>query len=256
MFCKSQNKCEPLVPIVLHKIILDQVWSWEDVREDTLENIIDIVGDRWAVLGSDLENKNPRWVITFDDGNFSDYEIVFPKLIEKNIKATFFVIIDKIGTPGYLSWLNLLEMHRSGMSFGSHSMSHRPLTSLSIEEAIYELSESKAVLEDALGQPVLSFSYPYGECSSALHQLATKAGYQYIFSSKHGVFDFSSNIVPRNSINSSMNFEEIRDLMNAKKAKLLKWWVEDYVKSILKLAVGKKNYINIRTKMLSQSGNK
>ncbi len=40
-------------------------------------------------------------IITFDDGNFSDYSIAFPILKKYGFVATFFITVDWIGTKNF-----------------------------------------------------------------------------------------------------------------------------------------------------------
>ena len=128
---------------MLHKIVSGKTNEWEEVSIDKLEHITNIVGQKWTVLRPNFFKKNARWIITFDDGNISDYEIAFPLLIKKKIQATFFIIADRINCKGYLNKYQLREMHENGMSIGSHSLSHKPLTTLSYKEVVTELCESK-----------------------------------------------------------------------------------------------------------------
>jgi peptidoglycan/xylan/chitin deacetylase (PgdA/CDA1 family) len=58
--------------------------------------------------------------ITFDDGNESDALIALPELAKRNIKATFFVIGGRIGSPHYLDRAALRDLISAGMEIGSH----------------------------------------------------------------------------------------------------------------------------------------
>ena len=62
----------------------------------------------------------------------------------------------------YLSAEDLRKMRSLGMEIGSHSHSHLWLSSLSREQQEKEVSLSKSVLEDILGEKISLFSYPYG----------------------------------------------------------------------------------------------
>ncbi|MGB3564446.1 MAG: polysaccharide deacetylase family protein [Thermoanaerobaculia bacterium] len=57
----------------------------------------------------------------------------------------------------------LVELAAGGLiEAGAHGMTHRPLSGLSETEQHHEIAHSKTALEEALGMPVTSFSYPYG----------------------------------------------------------------------------------------------
>jgi peptidoglycan/xylan/chitin deacetylase (PgdA/CDA1 family) len=63
-----------------------------------------------------------------------------------------------------MSWLDVYEMHKSGMvSFGAHTMHHPVLSSLlDPSEVRYEVSACREALEQQLGKNVLTFAYPIG----------------------------------------------------------------------------------------------
>ncbi len=62
----------------------------------------------------------------------------------------------------HLSWANLEEMTRNGCTIGAHSVTHPMMLDLPAEMAAEEIKASKAILEKKLGNPVLSFAFPYG----------------------------------------------------------------------------------------------
>ena len=54
---------------------------------------------------------------TFDDGRATDYEVAFPLLLAAGVRAEFFVNTATIERAGHLTWSQIMEMHRAGMSF-------------------------------------------------------------------------------------------------------------------------------------------
>jgi peptidoglycan/xylan/chitin deacetylase (PgdA/CDA1 family) len=64
-----------------------------------------------------------------------------------------------------LSWEQVRTMHREGVSFGSHSLSHRVMGRLPLEEMEHELRESKEIIEKRLGTAVDTFAFPFGQPS-------------------------------------------------------------------------------------------
>lgn len=61
-----------------------------------------------------------------------------------------------------LSWEQVREMQRAGLAFGSHTVTHPILSTLSAEQARHELVESKREIERQLQCPVTAFAYPNG----------------------------------------------------------------------------------------------
>ncbi len=130
-------------------------------------------------------------LLTFDDGYADAYTAAFPVLQRYGFQATFYVVTDFVGRPGYLSTDQILEMAAAGMSFGSHAVSHRSLTSLSASRVEQELSQSRAGMEDLLQRPVLDFCYPLGRFNQGVRQAVERAGYRSAVTTKYG---FASSI--------------------------------------------------------------
>lgn len=129
-------------------------------------------------------------MLTFDDGYLDNYQNLFPLLKKYNVPAVIFLITDRVGQPGFMSWEQIKEMQDSGLvSFGSHTLSHRRLRSLPDEEIVREITESKRVLEEKLGRPVTAFCYPFGAggFDKRVRPQVFKAGYLFDFSTKKGV---------------------------------------------------------------------
>jgi peptidoglycan/xylan/chitin deacetylase (PgdA/CDA1 family) len=125
--------------------------------------------------------------LTFDDGYADFIEHVLPALARFGFTATVFVIADLLG--GSNKWdaagprkpLMTVDQIRHvaqlGMEIGSHSRRHVSLTSPC--DLIGEVSESRTILEDLLGEQVLGFCYPYGHLNTLAVDAVREAGYQY-----------------------------------------------------------------------------
>jgi len=107
-------------------------------------------------------------VLTFDDGYRDFLTEAWPVMQQCGFSATIFLVTDRIQQESrrlegadYLTWQDLRELHDQGVSFGSHTVSHADLRSLGPEQIDYELGYSKEVIEQKLGVPVRSFSYPF-----------------------------------------------------------------------------------------------
>jgi peptidoglycan/xylan/chitin deacetylase (PgdA/CDA1 family) len=66
----------------------------------------------------------------------------------------------------FMDWSQVKELAASGMEVGSHTKSHRMLSSLSDEELVDEIEGSRTVLSSNLGYPIRSLAYPVGERGS------------------------------------------------------------------------------------------
>ena len=112
--------------------------------------------------------------ITFDDGYQSVYEEAFPILQRYSFSATVFLTVGAKGNRtaakrlpqmegrSMLSWGEIKEMRRYGVSFGAHTLTHPDLTRLPLAQAQAEICGSKEIIENALGEPADCFAYPFG----------------------------------------------------------------------------------------------
>ena len=109
---------------------------------------------------------------TFDDGYSSDYWVVFPLFRKYHLTATFFVVTDHVGKPGYVTWVQLTEMAFHGMSIQSHSHTHPFLSQCTLSEVKQELVRSKLMIKDHLGSSVSAFAAPRGDWKDRFRSLA------------------------------------------------------------------------------------
>ncbi|MEK7384317.1 MAG: polysaccharide deacetylase family protein [Elusimicrobiota bacterium] len=141
-------------------------------------------------------------LITFDDGYMNNYDLAYPLLREAGMKACVFLVYETLDQhnawhdPASEPWLKMLtwtqvhEMQDSGViEFGSHTMRHRNLAQIPLDEARWELTESKKRLEDKLGREMVAFAYPYGAGAykPEVRAAAREAGYRFDFSIKQGI---------------------------------------------------------------------
>lgn len=107
-------------------------------------------------------------LITMDDGYYSNYEYIYPILQKYNVKASIFVVTDKIGKEidgrKYISWEQCIEMQNSGLvEIFSHSKRHVFYDKLPARAIHDDVAESYKIIEEKLGSKNLKvFAYPYG----------------------------------------------------------------------------------------------
>lgn len=125
-------------------------------------------------------------VITFDDGDISNLEIALPRLLERNMRAEFFVSADLVGRPGRLAAADLRTLVAAGMSVQSHALTHRYLDDLSIGELEVELRDSKRRIEDITQVRVTALALPGGRGGRREFELARRVGYEQVLGSEPG----------------------------------------------------------------------
>ena len=80
-----------------------------------------------------------------------------------------------------MDWEQVAQLHREGVTFGSHTCTHEILTTIPLVEAKAEITMSREHAEKKLGVPCSLFSYPNGDCSENVRELVQRAGYKYAF---------------------------------------------------------------------------
>jgi peptidoglycan/xylan/chitin deacetylase (PgdA/CDA1 family) len=138
-----------------------------------------------------------RWVysITYDEGCAALIEHAVPVHRKYGIPGHVALVAPQVGVardvPGssyhgmmILSKVQIHELHEEGWNVSCHSMTHAALT---VENAQFEVVESRRVLEDILEMPVRMFCVP-GDNNSypAALKVAEEAGYYSILT----IYDF------------------------------------------------------------------
>jgi peptidoglycan/xylan/chitin deacetylase (PgdA/CDA1 family) len=117
--------------------------------------------------------------ITFDDGYRDNLTVALPMLERFGLPMTLFVVAGFVDSEGYLSEEELREISRHPLiTIGSHGLWHRHFNRITHDEARFELTESKRLLEQTIGKPVDLMAWPYGECNTELEELAGACGYR------------------------------------------------------------------------------
>lgn len=152
-------------------------------------------------------------IITFDDGFLSVYQYAMPVLNRLGFTATNFFVAERMGLDN--AWDNVKAQRDKIMTFdemrvwaqhghevGSHTLTHPHLTEIPLEQAEREIILSKTMIEDALGETIHSFAYPYGDENDIVRQLVAKAGYKFAVTTQKGRARGSENDyeLPRHSI--------------------------------------------------------
>lgn len=117
------------------------------------------------------EKRELKSMVTFafDDGNASDHDIVMPMFQQHGIRGTFFITHSLTGTGAkFLNESQIKAMADNGQEIGSHTMSHASLDTITNEEMVYELLESKKWLESVTGKQCLTLGIPNGSWSDSV----------------------------------------------------------------------------------------
>lgn len=134
--------------------------------------------------------------LTFDDGLAGLHQHALPVLVSTGLPATVFLVAETLVPGGRpVDWIDglprgarrtltaeqVLDMQQAGITFGSHSYSHRDLRELSDAECEHDLRLSREVLEEVVGRPVRTLAYPRGFHNGRVRAAAQRAGFSYAF---------------------------------------------------------------------------
>lgn len=126
--------------------------------------------------------------IWFDDGDLSIWEMGLPMLKRFGLKATVAIITGYIGRNydlhrvqpcPFMDVHHLEELLDEGWEIASHSVSHRHFTTLTDEEALAELVDSREWIVENLGVEPKKFAFPNDLATPEQIELA-RAHYEYV----------------------------------------------------------------------------
>ncbi len=125
--------------------------------------------------------------ITFDDGNASDLEQALPRLRQRGLTATFFVVAGRLGDPGFLDEQDVRALAAAGMGIGSHGLRHRPWRGLDEPALKEEHAAAKRLLEEVVDRPVTEAACPFGSYDRCVLRSLRRHGYRRAYTSDPGM---------------------------------------------------------------------
>ena len=133
-------------------------------------------------------------ILHFDDGYEDNYTGAFPILKRYGYPAMVFLISDKIGTPGFLTWDQVREMDAHGFKAGAHTRHHMYLPDVSADAAWDEIAGSKKIIEERLGHAIDYFVYPSGGFTDEIKGAVQRAGFKAAGTTNRGQDRFNRDL--------------------------------------------------------------
>lgn len=128
----------------------------------------------------------PEVRITFDDGNRSDVETALPRLLQRGLQASFFLLAGRLGEDGRVDAADVRELVRAGMTIGSHGWAHRDWRDLDAAAAREEFDEAPRALAAVVGRAVRTVAVPFGSYDRRVLGRLRRAGAEQVFTSDGG----------------------------------------------------------------------
>jgi len=188
--------------LVTGYIETDKVFWWDEIRgmwESSSHQ------EFRKKLGSVLKRQMPKMVFS----NSKSFEVEVEKSLARLKDAEIRHILDQLReglryskpkrkrNDRLLSWQQIKEMHRNGIDFGSHTVNHYNLTTISEEEVEEEIKASKEKIEEELNEPITGFCYPIGlneHVNEEVKELIVKEGYHYACTAEIGYVSKGSDL--------------------------------------------------------------
>lgn len=172
-----------------------------------------VVSAERAAAATSPRGMLPRGVaaVTFDDGFADLHEHALPVLTRHRLPATVFLVSATLTDGKTVDWVDdpparplrtlsaghVLAMQDAGVTFGSHSRAHLDLTTLSYDDCVADLRDSREALEDVLRRRVTLLAYPRGRHTDEVRRAAAAAGYESAFALPEKTEEVSRYSVPR-----------------------------------------------------------
>ena len=158
--------------------------------------------------------------ITIDDAFLSVYTEAWPRLRAAGLPFTLFVATQAVDVnrPGYMSWDQIRELHRAGVTIGSQTHTHLDMPVASAEKNRQELEVSNRRFLDNLGAAPDIIAYPFGQYSLAVRKVTMEAGFRAGFGQHSGILHSGSDMfyLPRFAMNEIFgDIERLRIVANA-----------------------------------------
>ena len=161
-------------------------------------------------------------VVTFDDGYDSFYRYVYPVLKQRSIPASMFIVVRYVGVSNgnkrRLSWEEMKEMQKDGLTFYSHTYDSHYYVSVdsagtkktALAGLIYredgsketvaefrsrveeDLRKAKELIEANLEKPSKYLALPFGIANEEAINIAQKLGHTYILTTERGLNDIKT----------------------------------------------------------------
>lgn len=168
--------------------------------------------------------------IDFDDGWASSLDAI-PVLKQYHFKATFFVIagFPDGGNKHYMGWDKVKKLSADPeFSVESHTMTHPWEKGNTLidwiegktfgkgpEYAVWEVTESKHLLETILGKPILYLAWPSGIYNDELVKMAYEAGYKGLLTVDDGMNHPHEDVlhIHRTPVDGRCDFETFKHIV-------------------------------------------
>ena len=148
--------------------------------------------------------------ITFDDGNASDIRIALPELEKRGLRASFFLLSGRLGTPGSLSPQDVATLAQAGHRIGLHGQDHVDWRCLDAAGRQREFVTARETLATLAGTTIETAAAPFGLYDRQTLQDLRRLGFTALYTSDRGLARSDTFIRPRNCLEGTMSDAALR----------------------------------------------
>lgn len=174
----------------------------------------------------------PHVRISLDDGNASDVHIGLPALMERGLRADFFVLAGRLNGAGSVDDGGVRELRKHGMTIGTHGMWHRSWRGMDQRQTHDELVAARERIAELSGAPVDLAACPLGAYDRRILHDLRRLGYSQVFTSDRRPARASAWLQPRYSVRRHDTVETLRAEVSA--APALPWRMTAAAKGLVK----------------------
>jgi peptidoglycan/xylan/chitin deacetylase (PgdA/CDA1 family) len=128
----------------------------------------------WATRIESNIFDNGKLLITFDDGNDTQYSSALPILTTKGVSATFYVDTQGVGQANQLTWANITEMYGLGHDIQAHSHDHTDYVNKTEAQLISDIETCNAAfVSNGLPTPG-HMAYPFGSANYLVKDVCSR----------------------------------------------------------------------------------
>jgi len=185
----------PAILFVATQMVRDRQMAWWDVIAYLIKRCAKPFirfGGRQFPLGDERKEAIAFFLLRMKQEKYEHTKYLLSELSEACEVA---LPAPELQDKEILAWKEIREMAQHHIAIGSHTHTHRVLSTLSPAAQKEEMILSKLMIEENLGQPVLSISYPVGEphyITVETSVIASVSGYLLGFTTNTGVNDWKS----------------------------------------------------------------
>ncbi len=186
-------------------LLSTQDWTWPDrityyIHRTSPETFLSILEGGLRCVTAKVLN---RITISRNKKLFSERAIALMKGLDQATLKSLLHYIDERHLAEYhtmkkkrpwLTWDEVREMTKQGITFGSHTHNHVILTNVSLSEAREEIRMSKDTIFRMIDNPLNVFSYPNGNFNDEIVKIIKEYGFSMAVTTQRGFIRQSKSI--------------------------------------------------------------